>query len=61
MHSHPGLRKLARMRILYLTLAVFVLINLGAACRTPPAVPADCERLAGGLVRCTPDAGPDRG
>lgn len=45
------------MRILYLTLGVFILINLGAACRTP-AGPADgCERLGGGLVRCDQSEG----
>jgi hypothetical protein len=49
------------MRIVYLTLAVFVLINVGAACRTPPALPGDCERVAGGLVRCAPDTGSNRG
>jgi len=49
--------KLARMRILYLTLGVFILFNIGAACRTPPAVADGCERVAGGLVHCGPVGG----
>jgi hypothetical protein len=40
------------MRVIYLTLAVFVLIGIGAACRTPAPLPDDCERLPGGLARC---------
>lgn len=43
------------MRILYLTLGVFVLLNVGAACRTPSAPAPDCARVAGGLVHCGSD------
>lgn len=49
------------MRIIYLTLGVFVLFNIGAACRTAPEVAGDCERLAGGLVRCEDAGGPGGG
>jgi len=40
------------MRIVYLTLGFFILLNIGAACRTPQAVPEECEQLSGGLIRC---------
>lgn len=40
------------MRIIYLTLAFFVLLGIGAACRTPPLLHADCapDEAAGGCV-----------
>jgi hypothetical protein len=38
------------MRIVYLTLGLFVLLNLGVDCRMPPLAPADCRAVAGGLV-----------
>ena len=44
------------MRVIYLTLGFFVLIGIGASCRTPSVLPDDCERLAGGLVRCADTA-----
>lgn len=40
------------MRIVYLTLGFFILFNIGAACRTPQALPEDCKQLSGGLIRC---------
>jgi len=40
------------MRIVYLTLGFFILLNIGAACRTPQPVPEECEQLSGGLIRC---------
>lgn len=44
------------MRILYLALAVFVLINIGATCRTAAPLTAGCESFGGGLVRCADSA-----
>jgi hypothetical protein len=43
------------MRIPYLILVFFVLLGIGATCRTPALLPDECEPVAGGLVRC---AGP---
>lgn len=40
------------MRIVYLTLGVFILLNIGAICRTPQAVPENCEPVSGGLIHC---------
>ena len=40
------------MRVVYLALGVFLLLNIGAACRTPPVASAGCELVAGGLVHC---------
>ncbi len=42
------------MRIIYLTLGLYVLINIGAACRTPVVLAEGCERISGGLVHCPP-------
>jgi len=49
------------MRILYLTLGVFILINIGAACRMPPGPADGCEQLGGGLVRCGHSGDPTDG
>jgi hypothetical protein len=46
--------KLETMRVVYLVLGVFLLINFGAACRTPPIAAPGCELVAGGLVHCPP-------
>ena len=40
------------MRIIYLALGLFILINIGAACRTPTEIADGCERVSGGLVHC---------
>ena len=45
------------MRVIYLVLGFFVLFGVAATCRTPSDLPDDCERLDGGLVRCTNPAG----
>lgn len=47
------------MRIVYLTFAAFVLLGIGATCRTPAEVPDGCERLDNNLVHCpkTPSDG----
>ena len=47
------------MRIVYLTFAAFVLLGIGATCRTTAEVPAGCERLGNNLVHCpkTPSDG----
>jgi hypothetical protein len=46
-----------RMRIVYLTLGLFILLNIGAACRTEAPEAAGCERVAAGLVHCKDDGG----
>jgi hypothetical protein len=39
---------------------VLLLLNIGAACRTPPVAAVGCELVAGGLVHCpTESAGAD--
>lgn len=40
------------MRVILLTLAVFVMLGIGATCRTPIAVAEGCERLSSSLVHC---------
>lgn len=48
------------MRTIYLTLGFFILLGIGAACRTPPVAHADCgpdERSA----ECLPPAQADNG
>jgi len=40
------------MRVVYLTLGLFILFNIGAACRTPPAQTNGCEVVSSGLVHC---------
>jgi len=40
------------MRIVYLALGLFILLNIGAVCRTPQAPPEGCEQISGGLIRC---------
>jgi hypothetical protein len=47
------------MRVIFLTFAAFVMLGIGATCRTPAVVAEGCERLSGNLVHC-PQA-PDRG
>lgn len=49
------------MRVVYLALAAFLILNLGIACRTPAVVAAGCESPASGLVFCpkTPVAADD--
>jgi hypothetical protein len=32
------------MRVIYLTLAIFIMLGIGAACRTPGLSPADCPQ-----------------
>lgn len=49
------------MRIVYLTLGFFILLGIGAACRTPPPAGDNCESFASGLVRCERDAKDDNG
>ncbi|WP_164513276.1 hypothetical protein [Thiosocius teredinicola] len=48
------------MRIVYLTLGFFILLGIGAACRTPPPLGEDCESVGGGLVRCERPVGERR-
>lgn len=45
------------MRVIYLTLAVFILLGIGAACRTPGLSPADCPEGVSDPARCV---GPGR-
>lgn len=46
------------MRVVYFTLAILIVLNIGAACRTPPPVPAGCQGISGGLVHCAdPETG----
>lgn len=40
------------MRIIYLTLGLFVLLNIGAVCRTTQPLSENCTPVSGGLVRC---------
>jgi hypothetical protein len=41
------------MRPLWYIAALFVLLGIGNACRTPEqAVPDGCNRLASGLIHC---------
>jgi hypothetical protein len=46
-----------RMRIVFATLFLIVLLNVGARCPTPQTtLPEGCERLgASGLLRCAGD------
>jgi hypothetical protein len=55
--NRPEAPETQGMRILYLTLGLFILLNIGAACRTPPPAPQGCEPVSGGLIRCKGDAG----
>ena len=44
------------MRVLYLVLLFFILLNIGAVCRTPStAIPEHCEAVASGLLHCPPN------
>jgi hypothetical protein len=49
------------MQIPYLMLVFFVLLGIGATCRTPSLLPENCERVAGGLVRCAGPSADPRG
>ena len=40
------------MRVIYLVLMIFILLNIGAVCRTPPSTPEHCETVTGGLLHC---------
>lgn len=40
------------MRVIYLTLAIFMLLGIGAACRTPGLGPADCPDTVSDPARC---------
>lgn len=46
------------MRIIYLTLALFVLLNIGANCRTPPVTGQDCKSVSAGLAVCAGERNP---
>ena len=48
------------MRMIYLTLGFFVLLGIGAACRTPPVLHSDCTPGITGTA-CPPAEQPDRG
>ena len=48
------------MRVVYLTLGFFILLNIGAACRTPQVVAQNCTAVSGGLVHCADQASTDR-
>lgn len=54
----PGPPETNSMRIVYLTLGLFILLNIGAACRTPPPAPEGCELVSTGLLHCEEDAAP---
>ncbi len=45
------------MRMLYLTLGLFLLLDIGAVCRSPSTLPAGCEPASGGLAHCGPPSG----
>jgi len=40
------------MRMLYLILGMFVLLNIGAVCRTAQPLPDNCAAVSSGLVYC---------
>ncbi len=40
------------MRMVYLTLGLMVLLNIGANCRTPQITDEKCTPLSSGLVHC---------
>jgi hypothetical protein len=40
------------MRMILLALAAFLILGIGATCRTPTVIADGCERLGGGLVHC---------
>ena len=40
------------MRVVYLTLGLIILLNIGANCRTPQVTDKDCTPLASGLLHC---------
>ncbi len=42
------------MRVVYLTLGLFVLLGLFEVCHIPPLPDPGCSRLATGLVSCKP-------
>jgi hypothetical protein len=48
------------MRVIYLTLGLFILLGIGAACRTPPLIHSDCIPGAGDAA-CPPAENVDRG
>ena len=48
------------MRVIYLTLGLFILLDIGAACRTPPLIHSDCI-LGAGDAACPPAENVDRG
>ncbi len=48
------------MRMIYLTLGLFILLGIGATCRTPPVAHADCGPDARG-TECVPPAQPGDG
>jgi len=41
------------MRIIYLTLGLFVLFNIGTVCRTAQPLAKNCTPVSGGLIHCT--------
>jgi hypothetical protein len=49
------------MRIVYFTLGLFILFNIGAACRTVPPETTGCQRISAGLVHCKDDGGGNDG
>ena len=40
------------MRVIYMTLAIFIVLGIGAACRTPGLSPADCPEGIEDPARC---------
>jgi hypothetical protein len=47
------------MRIVYITLGIFVLLNIGVVCRTPHPVAENCTPVSGGLIHCTEEKTPE--
>lgn len=41
------------MRVIYLTLAIFMLLGIGAACRTPGLSALDCPEGISDPARCS--------
>lgn len=53
--NKPEAPETFRMRFVYLTLGLFILLNIGAACRTPSPPPQGCEHVSAGLLHCKGD------
>ena len=49
----PSTRNLGHASRVYLMLGIFILLNIGAVCRTPQqALPENCASVTGGLIHC---------